>query len=297
MAEHAEPTEPVVKVAKVRRDAGVHKLALSLRDGSIIETVLIPMPPRGDGALRNTLCLSTQVGCAMGCAFCATGRMGLVRQLSAHEIAAQAEVVEALLCRPDNLVFMGMGEPLHNFDNWRAAVHRLIESKRRGEIKPIGYSTHQMTVSTCGYVPGMQRLAGEGFRKMGLALSLNAPNDELRTRLMPVNKRWPMAELRRVIESLPLRGGIFLTEYVLFAGLNDGVEHAEQLAQFLQGLRTLVNLIAYNPAPGLDKPDLRRPTVAAMERFRKRLLELGIHARRRESKGRRIAAACGQLAS
>lgn len=300
---HQPPANPstaspdIARISRVRRDAGVHKLSLELRDGAVIETVLIPMPARQDGVARSTLCLSTQVGCRMGCTFCATGRMGLVRNLLPEEIAAQVEVIESLFGRPDNLVFMGMGEPFDNFDNWRAAVERLIESKRRGDRPPLAYSTHQMTVSTCGFAPGMARLKDEGFRRISLAVSLNAPNDALRTRLMPINKRYPLAALRDVIDSLPLRNGIFLAEYVVFSGLNDREEHADQLAQYLQGRRALVNLIAYNPAPGVNQPDLQSPTSVQVERFRKQLEARGVYARRRESKGRRIAAACGQLAS
>jgi 23S rRNA (adenine2503-C2)-methyltransferase len=283
------------EIVAVHREAGVVKLGLALADGAVVECVLIPSPTR-DGGGKLSLCLSTQIGCRMGCRFCATGRMGFVRDMTAEEIASQVAAAERLGRRPDNLVFMGMGEPLDNFDAWHGAVLRLVESRRRGDRPPLAYSANDMTVSTCGHVDGLGELARRGFRRMGLAVSLNAPNDAIRSRLMPVNRRWAMAELREALQGLPLRNRVFLAEYVVFEGLNDMPEHARELAAWLEPFRALVNLIAYNPAPGFDA-GLVRPTHHGVERFRRLLEAQGVFARVRESKGRRILAACGQLAS
>ena len=284
------------RIVSVRREAGVAKLALALEDGAVAECVLIPTPSR-DGRDRLSLCLSTQIGCRMGCRFCATGRMGFARDMTAAEIAAQVAAAETLGRRPDNLVFMGMGEPLDNFDAWHGAVRRLTESRRVGARPPVAYSANDMTVSTCGHVTGLAELARRGFRRMGLAVSVNAPNDAIRSRLMPVNRRWPMAALRDALLALPLRNRVLLAEYVVFKGLNDAPAHAQELAEWLRPFRALVNLIAYNPAPGHGGDGFARPTRRDVARFERHLDAAGVFARIRESKGRRIAAACGQLAS
>jgi len=280
----------------VRRDEGVVKLALGLRDGAIVECALIPGPSR-DGRGRLTLCVSTQVGCRMGCRFCATGAMGLVRDLTADEIAAQAAVAERLYGRPDNLVFMGMGEPLDNLEAWHGAVKHLIDSRRVGDRPPLAYSTQQMTVSTCGHVAGLEGLARLGIFRMGVAVSVNAPNDAIRSRLMPVNRRWPMAALKEALLAFPLRNRVFLAEYVLFRGINDEKEHALELAEWLAPFRALVNVIAYNPVSERADAGFERPHWRTAVRFTRWLVQAGTVASLRESKGRRIAAACGQLAS
>jgi 23S rRNA (adenine2503-C2)-methyltransferase len=285
----------IPEVVQIRRAEGVVKLALGLGDGAVVECALIPGPARG-GRSRLTLCVSTQVGCRMGCRFCATGRMGLVRDLAPDEIVGQAAIAERLFRRPDNLVFMGMGEPLDNLDAFHGAVRRLIDSRRKGDRPPLAYSTHQMTVSTCGHVAGLEELARRGVFRMGVAVSVNAPNDAIRSRLMPVNRHWPMAELRDALLAFPLRNRVFLAEYVLFAGVNDAEEHALELATWLAPFRALVNVIAYNPVPGLSEERFARPHWRKAERFTRRLVEAGVAASLRESKGRRIAAACGQLA-
>jgi 23S rRNA (adenine2503-C2)-methyltransferase len=286
----------LLEVVQVRRDEGVVKLALGLDDGAVVECALIPGPAR-DGRGRLTLCLSTQVGCRMGCHFCATGGMGLVRDLTPDEIVGQAAVAERLYRRPDNLVFMGMGEPLDNLEAWHGAVRRLIDSRRVGDRPPLAYSTHQMTVSTCGHVAGLEELARRGVYRTGIAVSVNAPNDAIRSRLMPVNRRWPMAELREALLGFPLRNRVFLAEYVLFRGINDARDHALELAAWLAPFRALVNVIAYNPVPGPAGAGFERPEWRAVELFTRWLVEAGVAASRRESKGRRIGAACGQLAS
>jgi 23S rRNA (adenine2503-C2)-methyltransferase len=284
-------------VVRARRERGVVKLCLELGDGALVESVLIPMRTRPRGDERLTLCLSTQVGCRMGCAFCATGRMGFVRDLEPEEIVAQAEAAERVARRPDKLVFMGMGEPLDNLERWREAVRLLTVSRRVGGRPPLAFSTKDMTLSTAGHVDGLDALAPVFPRKMTLAVSLNAANDELRSRLMPSNRRWPLAALRDALLRFPIRKRTFLAEYVVFAGVNDGEEHARELAEYLSPFRSLVNLIAYNP-PAQGGPNwLASPTAAQVERFRRLLGRHGQVARRRETKGRRIAAACGQLAT
>lgn len=285
-------TERPPCVDEVLESEGVVKLRVVLADGERVESVLIP---DGDG---HSLCISTQVGCRMGCAFCATGRMGFVRDLAAEEIALQARVAAEMGRKPDKLVFMGMGEPFDNYDAWRAAVELMIESRRKGGERPSALgSTRRMTVSTCGHVDGMARFAREGFKRMGFALSLNAPCDEIRSELMPVNRRWGMEALRDAVLKLPLRGGVVLVEYVLLAGVNDSPVCAERLAGYLRPLRCLVNLLAYNPI-GERGPDwLATPTEEAVDGFQRRLAELGVFVTRRESRGLALAAACGQLAT
>jgi 23S rRNA (adenine2503-C2)-methyltransferase len=283
-------------VVRRRREGGVLKFVQRLADGELVESVIVPMREKEAGKGRFTLCLSTQAGCRMGCIFCATGRMGFRRDLTPAEIVGQVRAAEALGVRPANLVFMGMGEPLDNFDNWAASVQELITSRPGPAGRPAAYSTKQMIVSTCGVVPGMDRLAALGRRRLVLAVSLNAPNDALRSQLMPVNRRWPLEELRAALLRFAPRGRIFMAEYVLFRGLNDRREHAAELAAWLRPFRACVNLIGYNPVPGAPG-GFEPPSAAEVERFRRWLQEDGQYARRRETKGRRIRAACGQLAT
>lgn len=293
--------ERFAPIVRKRREGQLVKFAQELADGAVIESVLVPMRVKEAGKRRTTLCVSTQAGCRMGCVFCATGRAGFVRNLTPEEIIGQVHAAESLGGRPRNLVFMGMGEPLDNFDNWLAAVRRLIASRPGPGEASRAYSTRQMIVSTCGVVPGIERLAAVGWRRLVLGVSLNAPNDEIRSRLMPVNRRWPMAVLRQALLDFPLRGRVFLAEYVLFRGINDRREHAAELAEYLRPFRACVNLIAWNPVRGAGAPAgpdrFESPTAAEVERFRRWLNAEGQYARRRESKGRRIAAGCGQLAA
>lgn len=297
MSHPAANTSLLARPVEAITDGGVAKLRLALADGACIETVLIPRGRRGEKGL--SLCLSTQVGCRMGCVFCATGRMGFVRQLEPEEIVAQLEVVRALGHRPETLIFMGMGEPLDNFESWREAVRRIVDSRRRGTGRPAALgSTRRMTVSTCGHLEGLARLAREGLGRMGVAVSLNAPNDAIRSRLMPVNRRWPMADLRKTLAELPLRNGVLLVEYVLIRGQNDAQEHARELAAYLSPLRALVNLMTYNPLPrdqGVDP--FEPPEAEAVDAFHHTLSSRGVFVSRRASKGLNIAGGCGQLGS
>ncbi len=294
--DEAEALPEGSRVLEASEDGGVVKVLLGLRDGAAVESVLIPMRTRPAGKESWTLCVSTQVGCRMGCGFCATGAMGFRRDLTAGEIVAQVRAAEALGQRPDKVVFMGMGEPLDNLEAWHRAVALLGVSRRRGAEPPHAYSTASMTLSTCGHLDGLAELARRPYRKMTLAVSINAPNDELRSSLMPVNRRWPLAALREALLGFPLRNRTFVAEYVLFRGLNDRREHAAELAAYLGPFRAMVNLIAWNPPPG-GLAGFDSPPDEEVWRFRRWLSEQGLAARVRESKGRAIGAACGQLAT
>jgi 23S rRNA (adenine2503-C2)-methyltransferase len=247
----------------------------------------------GGQVQHATLCVSSQVGCAVNCQFCLTARLGFQRNLTAGEIAGQVVAVldrHAVEVGRDrvNLVFMGMGEPFLNYDNFMAAVRLLV--------KEAGLSPQRMTVSTAGIVPGIDRFAQEPPElRPRLALSLNAPNDQIRDRLMPLNRQWPIAAVIEALRQLRLRSHERITfEYVLLGGLNDRPEDAAELARLVRrtGLPIKVNLIAWNPGPGFA---YATPLAAAVEAFRRTLAEEGIPASLRRPRGRDIHAACGQL--
>ncbi len=277
-------------VGEHRADDPVHgptvKLQLRLHDGREVESVLIPM---GRGA-HHTICVSTQVGCKMGCAFCQTGRMGLVRQLTAHEIVGQLLAVAGHTgIVPRNLVFMGMGEPLDNLEAVAEAV--AVFSDHCG----IGLAARHITISTVGRVDQFPRLAALGLLRVNLAVSLSAADDDLRSRLLPVNRTHNLAALKQGLLALPLpRARRLLISYVLIAGVNDDEAQADALAEWLNGLRAQVNLIPLNPVPGYDQ---QAASAAACERFRRRLRAAGIEVRLRATKGDAAMAACGQLGS
>ncbi len=263
-------------------EQGVTKLVFRLADGVQIESVVIPM------ANHFTLCVSTQAGCRMGCRFCRTGQMGFVRNLTAGEIVGQVLAARIRLgFDVRNLVFMGMGEPLDNFDHFVKAV-QVLEDQRGLDI-----AKRRMTVSTAGLVDAIYALAGRRWSQLKLAVSLNAPDDRLRSYLMPVNRRWPLAELIRAMQAypLPVKGHI-LVEYVLIHGVNDSLGYADRLAGLLQGLPVKVNLIACNPGA---EAGFAPPPDQVMESFRRRLVAHKIFVRVRSSKGCGILAACGQL--
>lgn len=263
-------------------EQGVTKLVFRLADGVRIESVVIPM------ATHFTLCVSTQAGCRMGCRFCRTGQMGFVRNLTTEEIVGQVLAARAVLgFDVRNLVFMGMGEPLDNFGHFTRAV-RVLEDQRGLDI-----AKRRMTVSTVGLVDMIYALAGRRWSRLKLAVSLNAPDDRLRSYLMPVNRRWPLAELIRALRSYPLPAkGHILVEYVLINGLNDSPEHAGRLAALVEGLPVKVNLIACNPVP---EAGFEPPPDQVIDNFRRRLVENKVFVRVRSSKGCGILAACGQL--
>lgn len=261
---------------------GVSKLLFRLSDGLGIETVVLPMPR------HVTVCISCQVGCRMGCRFCETGRMGFKRDLSAAEIVAQVVYVRAVMGLPvRNVVFMGMGEPLDNADAVFQALH-VLEDQRGLDI-----TARHITLSTLGLIPGIERLAGLNRPRLSLAISLNAPTDELRRQLMPATAAYPLRALKQALLGYPLpRDGSFFVEYVLIKGINDGRDHARQVADWLKGLPVKVNLIACNPRT--DAP-FEAPTPADVERFRHILVAEKLFVRLRGAKGDAIQAACGQL--
>jgi 23S rRNA (adenine2503-C2)-methyltransferase len=242
---------------------------------------------------RATICVSSQVGCAVNCQFCLTAKLGLQRNLSAGEIAGQ---VVSILDRHRvqvgkdrvNLVFMGMGEPFLNYDNFMAAVRLLVEE--------VGLSPQRMTVSTSGIVPGIERFAGEPPElRPKLAISLNAPNDDLRSKIMPINRKWPIEAVIDAVRQVRLRSHERMTfEYVLLGGVTDRPEHAAEVARLVRrtGLPAKVNLIAWNPGPGIT---YEMPRAGDVDAFRRALADEGVAVYVRRPRGRDIFAACGQL--
>ncbi len=269
---------------EISRDQ-TRKFLFELEDGHRIESVLIPDED------RRTLCISSQVGCAQACRFCLTARGGFARNLRFFEIVDQVLWISRLLAAegPEgitNIVLMGMGEPLANFEEVAEAL-RLITSG-----SGLGISPRRVTLSTAGLVPEIGRLGASGLR-VNLAVSLNAASDEVRSRIMPVNRRWPLAELLAACRRYPLEPRRRITfEYVLLKGVNDSEEDARRTATVLRGIKCKVNLIPYNPSPGSD---YERPSDAAVRRFQTILLDRGFTAPIRESRGQDISAACGQL--
>jgi 23S rRNA (adenine2503-C2)-methyltransferase len=255
------------------------------------ESVLIPMVGR-EGVTHHTLCVSSQVGCAMGCGFCETAQMGLIRSLEAHEIVGQwFAATHTLGIRPRNIVFMGMGEPMDNIENVIGAISVLIDQSGPA------VAVSKITVSTVGRIDGIRRLAEQvrrpGWHRLGLALSINAPSDEVRSALMPINRKYDMAQLREALEQWPRYGGAkFCLEYVLIPGVNDRPEHARQLADYIRGLPACVNLIPYNPRRNSPWPAPREEDVRV---FMSLLAESGAYVKRRRTKGRDMMGACGQL--
>jgi 23S rRNA (adenine2503-C2)-methyltransferase len=267
---------------------GTRKFLLQLADGRKIECVFIPeTTPAGREHL--TLCLSTQVGCAMRCEFCLTGKMGLVRNLTAGEIVGQVRVMAtalALLDRRFNIVLMGMGEPLHNYDATMKALRMLAAPEG------LALSPRRMTLSTVGLLPALERLATEPLMP-NLAVSLHATTEELRERLVPINRKYGLADLIEACRRFPLARRRRITfEYVLLGGVNDRPEDARRLAELLRGLRAKVNLIPLNEAPGIP---FERPSDERIDRFAKILADHRLTVSVRKSRGRDIRAACGQL--
>ena len=273
-----------VPIAHQGDGEGTEKVLLSLRDRQAIEAVLI----REDD--RRTVCISTQVGCPGGCPFCATGKMGYVRDLTAGEIAAQvlhfARELRGAGERVTHVVVMGMGEPLLNYDATLQALRNLND--RRG----FALGARRVTVSTVGVVPGIVRLAGEGLQ-VNLAISLHAPDDALRRELVPLAERWPLADVLAAADRYASATGRRVSyEYVLLRGVNDRLDHARALARLLRGRLAHVNLIPFNPAPGLP---YRPPDPNTVDAFRRELVLHGVDATVRRSRGVAIQAGCGQL--
>jgi 23S rRNA (adenine2503-C2)-methyltransferase len=278
-------------IAEELADERAVKLALRLADGRPCEAVLIEGSGAG-GVGRRTLCVSSQVGCARGCGFCETARMGLVRNLSAAEIVAQWHLARfAVGAEVRNVVFMGMGEPMDNLDAVLQAVRVLAD--RDGAA----VATSRITISTVGRTDGIRRLAAfadqPGWRRLRLAVSVNAPNDEVRRRLMPIARAEPMGALRAAM--LAWTAGTLrrvLIEYVLIPGVNDDDGHADELVAYLADLPCTVNVIPYNPRRGSPWP---APQEADVARFTSRIAAGGLPVRRRWTRGRAVWAACGQL--
>ncbi len=259
---------------------GTAKYAFALGDGGRIETVLLL-----DGT-RRTLCVSTQVGCAMGCGFCATGKIKFQRNLTAGEIVDQVNTVQKDAGRISNVVYMGMGEPLANY----AAVVKSLAILNHPKGKNIGI--RHITVSTCGLAPEIRKLASEDVHPR-LAVSLNAPTDALRTKLMPINVKYPIAELLKAVRFYQDRTRQRVTfEYVLIQGLNDSAGHAKMLVKLLAGLACNVNLIEHNPFPTCKYDGSGS---ARIREFAAVLDQAGIETTTRFRMGRNIKAACGQL--
>ena len=284
--------EAVIAAPRVLRDTtaadGTRKWLLDVGTGNAIESVFIPEEKRG------TLCISSQAGCALECSFCSTGRQGFNRNLTAEEIIGQLWIANKSLGRGvsedrpiSNVVMMGMGEPLANFENVVTAMRLMLDDHA------YGLSRRRVTLSTAGLVPGIDRLREEC--PVSLAVSLHAPHDALRDTLVPINRKYPIKELlaacQRYIEVAPRRYVMF--EYVMLAGVNDSVDQARALAALVKDVPCKVNLIPFNPFPGIE---YQRSSADAIDRFRAVLMHAGLIATVRKTRGEDIDAACGQLA-
>ncbi|MDO6785308.1 23S rRNA (adenine(2503)-C(2))-methyltransferase RlmN [Neptunomonas phycophila] len=284
----AEVREPEVVTQDISKD-GTRKWVIRIDGGSCVETVLIP---EGD---RATLCISSQAGCSLDCSFCSTGKQGFNRNLSAAEIIGQLRIAiksfgpmdPAGPRRVTNVVLMGMGEPLMNFDNVVKAIILMMEDNA------YGLSKRRVTLSTAGVVPAIDKL--REVTDVSLAISLHAPNDELRDVLVPINKRYPIKELfaacHRYLEDLNDRRVITI-EYTLMSGINDQVVHAKELGKLLKTLPCKLNLIPFNPFPNSG---YERPSEAAIKAFKDIMLKAGVLTTVRRTRGDEIDAACGQL--
>ncbi len=293
---------PVIEKRFTSLDGTVRYL-MQFADAQSVETVWMPEGDEGEsgdgseagdantlrGWDRATICVSSQVGCAVDCQFCMTALLGVKRNLTAGEIVGQVTAVlrDQKVSPPEqriNLVFMGMGEPFLNYDNFMKSVRLLVEE--------VGIPASRMTVSTAGIVPRIHDFGQEEIRPK-LAISLNASNDEQRSQLMPLNRKWNLEKLIAAARDFPLRNRERLTfEYVLLNGVNDAVGHAQEVVELLRGLRAKVNLIALNPGPGID---FSTPEAKRVEVFQQVLMQAGIPAFVRRPRGRDIYAACGQL--
>ena len=274
---------PEVITSLVSHDGSV-KSGLKLEDGSVIESVLIP------DKKKRTLCVSSQVGCRRACAFCATGKMGLSRSLSAHEIIGQI-ILASQACKPErlsNIVFMGMGEPL---DNLQEVLQALTVMQAP---ESLAFSPRRTTISTCGVVPGIKKLADCGV-KAKLAVSLNSAVNEKRSQIMPINKKYPLNELKQALLYYARNSTFRITfEYILIPGFNMGKEDLGALRKFVGDLPSKINFIPYNPVPGLP---YNKPTEQEIESFMQQASSLPQAIMLRRSRGADVFGACGQLFS
>jgi 23S rRNA (adenine2503-C2)-methyltransferase len=275
-------TTPSIARHDVSED-GTQKFVLTLGDGRQIESVFIPDTP------AQTFCISTQVGCAMGCAFCLTGKMGLVRHLTAAEIAAQVRLLARALDLHDqsfNIVLMGMGEPLHNYDATMKAL-RILNDEHGLDVGP-----RRITLSTVGLVPMLEKLAQERLMP-NLAISLHATTEQQRAAIVPPAKKYLLQDILEACRRFPLSKRSRITfEYVLLAGVNDSPDDARRLARLLSGIKAKVNLIPLNAAAGIP---FERPSDSRVDGFARILADKRITVSVRKSRGRDIRAACGQL--
>lgn len=282
LAASAVVSLPEVVTHEVSED-GTQKFVLRLADGRQIESVFIPDTP------KQTFCVSTQVGCAMGCAFCLTGKMGLIRHLTAAEIAGQVRLLARathLLDKSFNIVLMGMGEPLQNYDETMKAL-RMLNQKEGFDMHP-----KRVTLSTVGLVPMMDKLAHEELMP-NLAVSLHASNEETRRAIVPPTKKYPMQDILDACKRFPVsKRRRIMFEYVMLAGVNDSDADARQLVKVLSGIKAKVNLLPLNAAPGIP---FERPSDERVNAFAKILADRGLMVSVRKSRGRDIRAACGQL--
>ncbi len=270
------------KVVRVFEEENLTKFITRLSDGLEIESVIIPM------TRYQTLCVSSQVGCRMGCRFCETGQMGFRRSLLVSEITGQLYNGRHTLGKNiKNVVFMGMGEPFDNFDAVMKAV--LVMNEQKG----FDVALSHITISTAGLVPGINRLARMNLPNLRLAVSVNAADDKIRSGIMPVNRTYPLKALKKALKDFPLSGrGTFLLEYILIRGVNDSLGHAQKLSEFIGALPVRLNLIPFNPVSGFEA----HPSCDEdMHRFAAYLGERGIFVIKRWSKGRSVSAGCGQL--
>jgi 23S rRNA (adenine2503-C2)-methyltransferase len=289
-SESPELAESSITPCKVLDDCGTKKFLLKLHDGLETESVILPI--KGFKKTRHTLCVSSQVGCAMGCDFCQTAQMGLLRNLTTAEIIAQWHAAHhALGTKIDNIVFMGMGEPLENLDAVIPAIEILADNNGPA------IASSRICVSTVGRIKGIKLLAAmartDGFKRLSLAFSVNAPNDEVRKQIMPLARAVSMDQLRDAILTYPRhdRGGV-LAEYVLIPGVNDKDEHALEICEYLKPIGCGLNVIPYNPRDDSPWP---APTEDSVARFVAIAKETGQFVRRRITLGRDTMAACGQL--
>lgn len=288
--EYLELADTSIMPSKVFEDCGTKKFLLTLDDGLETESVILPI--EGFKKKRYTLCVSSQVGCAMGCTFCQTAQMGLLRNLTTSEIVAQWHAAHhALGTSIDNIVFMGMGEPLDNLDSVIPAIEILTDQNGPS------IASSRICVSTVGRLDGIARLAElartDGYKRLSLAFSINAPNDEIRKQIIPLARAVSMEQLRDAIMKYPRhdRGGV-LAEYVLIPGVNDGDECALEVCEYLKPIGCGLNIIPYNPREDSPWP---APTEKSIERFIKTAKSTGQFVRRRITLGRDAMAACGQL--
>lgn len=285
------PARNLPPIGRTEIEGGTIKFTLAMAGGLETESVLIPMRRR-DGRTTRTLCVSSQIGCAMGCRFCETAQMGLVRHLDIDEIVAQWHVAtHRLHHRPKNIVFMGMGEPTDNLDAVIPAIRILADHDGPA------VAASNISISTVGNPDGIRRLgrlaAEPGFHRINLAVSLNAPNDAIRTEIMPVDRAWPMAELMDAMLAWPGRPkSAICVEYVLIPGVNDDDAHCDEVCDYLRPLRCSLNVIPYNPRRDSPWP---APEESRVEAFVQRAISNGQFTKRRGTKGRDVMAACGQL--